>query len=87
VLFWNVPNSPIGGSFGVDAAAGSPRGEPCGGRGKPGHSSPQMPDSSATLSSPANGLLKFKLIGADLLTGKCVSRGILGRWIKFCPQS
>jgi hypothetical protein len=31
VLFWNVPNSPIGGSFGVDAAAGAPRREPCAG--------------------------------------------------------
>jgi hypothetical protein len=28
VLFWNVPNSPIGSSFGVDAKAGAHAGEP-----------------------------------------------------------
>ena len=34
VLLWNVPNSPIGGSFGVDAAAGTPSGEPSAGAGR-----------------------------------------------------
>ena len=47
MFFCNVPNSPIGGSFGIDAAAGAPRGEPWAGADQPAHG----PEATSILST------------------------------------